>query len=127
MPNVFFCLSHLLKLLPWPEYFIIILSSGKMEPEEVEIPTSTFSRFSSPSLQDPVITVDGFTFERKAIETWFNPMINELLFLDSRLEPFFEDPDLGVHRKVTCAVTVRSSNLDSRKGKESTEKCHHNF
>ena len=56
-----------------------------MEPEEIEIPNEYLCPILQSLMQDPVITADGFTFEREAIETWFskgkktNPMTNELL------------------------------------------------
>jgi hypothetical protein len=43
----------------------------KMDPE-TEVPPDMICPITQMAMTDPVITVDGHTFERKAITEWFN-------------------------------------------------------
>ena len=46
------------------DYLDLLVLRGEHIPDEFVCPITTFS------MRDPVLAVDGFTYERKAIETW---------------------------------------------------------
>ena len=74
-----------------------------MDPEAEDYPEELYCPITQTLMEDPVITVDGHTYERELIETWFQQGKNTSPLTNLPLNNLMLIPNLAL-KKLICSM-----------------------